>query len=1034
MPIPFLPEAYGNIRSLGESGTWENYSGLLERLPDDLRISGTATADALTAIPTVWARPLLFAEALFDNEHPLHNEVEGEWRGIFALFCFKDYYKFQISVRQFEISEDASERFARVLHTLRPDNYWCTLHLIYLNDILIGGTSPKSLFFTAAQYEIPSTIVPWTNKKTGRFFNAAEYFDSNNMREELTVLREWVEDARVELAKILIPGDTRDEKIKNELLRIFHIWEDSIRRTGEVEKINFIAPVIDFDPYKTVSKAALVKEKVNSDFLLDSTKVLSHPPIVVWEEGWKQHKDKAVYGVFRPSEVPIPEEPEGEDLAGGKIDYHWIQPKLCFFTEKLLMLGLVKENILLHHKNDYIPPLKKEILKYFGPEDLKTLFEWKEKEDGVEVILKLPLKTGEGQRSPATPAVISRFYKHKDIKTIATKTPPYLVLWPNFKVNGEAAWKHYYCICEKREEPIILKPVQAELCEERGLSILWRIQEYTEAIQCLWEKVPIGLILLAQHRPIGSDTLKWKVAVDFGTSNTTIFFRKADDEPPQPLLFKNRCVQITTADPPELRFFLFKEFLPFPLEVDEEIKGVFPSHFRSFKVGPDAPKPFIDGIILFDEPTKWPEILESKDIEQNLKWTTDSNKRRLISTFLKQVILMIGAEARNAKVNEIKFYWSYPSAFAKHMINDLQGVWEGLSQAKNEIGINISVEPCQTESMAVCSYMEIEKNATKAATNRAQVIIDIGGGTSDIAIWLNGEMRAPASILLAGNILSRFAEKSKTFSDTIAKIAGNVRTELIQARPSAALNIILKRQESEILHALRSGQNITPEFKRARTIILFSFSSVFYYVGYLFKYIKDQANDQKNDINSCDIYLAGNGAKLLNWVSSKNAVNDALKEIFKRATQPLSLNPIGIHFPEAHKEEVARGLLYAGQFPQAEKRILHLLGESGYQLRENGNVLSWNFNIHRENDVLDLEKLRVPDDFQELKKFLKAYDDEAKNLGLEEISHLVESNTIKAGMEQRISKLSEMKKDDMALIQPFFIEEVKCVLEKLITC
>ena len=83
--ITFLPEDSGEVESPGNRGQWESIRELLKKLSDGLVVPKGASADALTAIPTVWARPILFAQALTDDKHPLHREVVAEWRGKFVV-------------------------------------------------------------------------------------------------------------------------------------------------------------------------------------------------------------------------------------------------------------------------------------------------------------------------------------------------------------------------------------------------------------------------------------------------------------------------------------------------------------------------------------------------------------------------------------------------------------------------------------------------------------------------------------------------------------------------------------------------------------------------------------------------------------------------------------------------------------------------------------------------------------------------------------------------------------------------------------
>lgn len=1044
--VPFLPEIYGElVRRPKEAGVWESYSELLNKLPDDLSIKGNATADSLTAIPTVWARPLLFAEALFDERHPLHDEVENEWRGLLAIFCFADYYKYSLSAQRTAL-HGSTERFAKVLRALSPDNHWLDMHLIYLNDSLIGGTSPKSLFFTAAEYQVPAIdraagnqrVIPWVSEQTGRLIDAAGYFVGYNMGDELTILAGWLEHTIDELVKAKIPGDDKDESTKDNLLRLLQRWKDSFKTPGLVEQLTFTNPKVDAEPFKHVSQTVIDKGRLRSDFLLMSTKGSVQSPILIWDEAWKSYEGNVIYGALRLKDIPIPEGTRGETLLNGRINYPWIRPDLYFFTDKLLMLNLVKENILICSEQGYIPPLRKEILDYFNVEDLKDSIEWDVSEEYVTVTLSLPLKTGEGQRSSIRSARISRAYGKLDIQSFVGRTviEPFLNVWPDFEVLGadglENQWQHYYCICEKKTSPLSVRPFNEQsLPEIRNKSLLWRLNGYPEALECFWDNDPAGLLLLKPARKIEGSYKTWTVGVDFGTSNTSIFYRESEEESPMPLPINNHWIQITQAQLDELKYYLFTQFLPLTSQ-SGEIEGIFPSLFLLFKQREVAPEPFIDGIILFDEPTKWPDLISDSNVQQNLKWTDDRNKRRLISAFLKQILLMIGAEAKKNQVSALKLRWSYPSAFSKKMVNEFQAAWEQLKEkASSEIGLDITIESYETESVAVCKYMMEEQQATVAASSRAQVIVDIGGGTSDIAVWLGGDLKAQTSLLLAGNIISEYAEKSPDFRDAIAEIV-NIPdlARLMKDRnlSSAVLNIVLKRNETRIIHDIvTAALDSKPAFVRARTIILFTFSAVLYYVGLILKHL-----NSTNPIDAADIYLSGNGAKLLTWVSSDSGRTDALKAILRKAASTVSLNEVTLKFTNAHKQEVARGLLFTNYLPDAESRIVQIVGETGYKLMPEAQDLSAEFDLHGQSEVIERTRLQVPADFPELRKFVEAFDEQARELGLQEVSALLNQSAIKARIETTIAKWSLGKKTDVALIQPFFVEEVRFVLSQLI--
>ena len=90
MPVvPYLPRTGGNVAPPHQGGEWQSDEGLLEALAVGLDVQG---AGGVTAIPTIWARPLVFAEALLDPTHPMHEEVTREWRGLLGLLSFREIY------------------------------------------------------------------------------------------------------------------------------------------------------------------------------------------------------------------------------------------------------------------------------------------------------------------------------------------------------------------------------------------------------------------------------------------------------------------------------------------------------------------------------------------------------------------------------------------------------------------------------------------------------------------------------------------------------------------------------------------------------------------------------------------------------------------------------------------------------------------------------------------------------------------------------------------------------------------------------
>jgi hypothetical protein len=83
MPYPFLPQLHGaRVGDPGAIGKWTEVPDLLKAASEDMVSDTNATADVVTSIPTPWARPQVFADALANigGGHPLREEVKNEWR------------------------------------------------------------------------------------------------------------------------------------------------------------------------------------------------------------------------------------------------------------------------------------------------------------------------------------------------------------------------------------------------------------------------------------------------------------------------------------------------------------------------------------------------------------------------------------------------------------------------------------------------------------------------------------------------------------------------------------------------------------------------------------------------------------------------------------------------------------------------------------------------------------------------------------------------------------------------------------------
>ena len=464
MPIvPYLPKGKGTLmEGLERRGVWKNSPTLIKDLPEELDIKVDASRDALTAIPTVRARPMLFAEALTSSKHPLHEEVTKEWRGLLGVFCFGRVYSLRIDLKPADIRL-SNNRLAEILRTLGPteeDEGWDKVFLVHADGVLLGGSSPRSLFFTPPEYELPASI-SWQTPK-GFLGDPAEYFKRHEMLWELGVLKKWVEG---------VTGDIRDSKL-TQLLEDWVEYIDKVEpRPLEIKDFGLtdISKQIPF-PYSTVARYADVEKERRGDFYLRSLREPQKDLVVVWEEGWKdQHR--SVCGSIKVKNVrevlkhTRQKSKMRELLLERGIPSEVVVPEVDFFCEAAIRAPLTKATTLCHHKNGLIPPLKKDVLTYFSPPEIGKMFHWEESSDGITAVLSLPLRTDtEGKERTAE---IRRHYAKATIRNIG-ETIPVIGLWPDFYAKD---WQWYYFIAEKTDSDAEFIPISSRSLKQEGADV-----------------------------------------------------------------------------------------------------------------------------------------------------------------------------------------------------------------------------------------------------------------------------------------------------------------------------------------------------------------------------------------------------------------------------------------------------------------------------------------------------------------------------------------------------------------------------------
>ena len=176
------------------------------------------------SIPDPWGRFLLFARALKEEDHPLHEAIRGEWRGMLALFGLREIRRFDfLDMKLVDLSraeDEGSGSFTRVLARLLPgeqdlidpETTFLKFYLVKAHSRprgmkpprVFGITSPSTLVATGAHYDgvFDPKVVPWFDGEKfvdpcGQLNNRAILNDH-----ERTALAEWVHRLKRNIAAV----------------------------------------------------------------------------------------------------------------------------------------------------------------------------------------------------------------------------------------------------------------------------------------------------------------------------------------------------------------------------------------------------------------------------------------------------------------------------------------------------------------------------------------------------------------------------------------------------------------------------------------------------------------------------------------------------------------------------------------------------------------------------------------------------------------------------------------------------------------
>lgn len=472
----------------------------------------------------------------------------------------------------------------------------------------------------------------------------------------------------------------------------------------------------------------------------------------------------------------------------------------------------------------------------------------------------------------------------------------------------------------------------------------------------------------------------YEFAIDLGTSNTHIEFKKAGASTSQPFNYKESDSMMST-------FFVqsFKEIQGklYPIDLKDE-NDLIAADFIPFEVGGNSDFLFPTRTVLsYAKTTDWTEKIRTFGLVNfnltynkrvslaynaqpmvNIKWSNKVNAQTAMQAYINNVMLLIRNKviAHNGCIARTKITWFYPNSMSPKRLSQLRNAWnDAYVSMFNSDGATRNL----SESVAPIKYY-FRRYAT--ATNLVNV--DIGGGTTDIAFSSNGRVNYITSFKFAANSLFedsfsdinpnngivdwfkgdilRLLETKPELSDLVNIFNSN------DGQPSNMASFLFSLKDNSATKGLERNNidfnKILQNDSKFKIVFVIFYVAIVYHIA---KIIKTKGMKVPRHIA-----FSGNGSKIISILSTDTKIlSKFTKLIFEEVLGTEyggSLDILGLENDSNPKESTCKGGLVALEAEEDEPEVIVLKNSSG-DIVSDGDVYASIKKAQREKIVESVE-------------------------------------------------------------------------------
>lgn len=904
----------GKIKSIYKGEEWAHFDDLQDVLKS-MKKCETGYEDK-HSIPDVYGRALQFYIALIsgrENEHIQNRIVDNQieivqWRGVLSMLALKDTLGLPLKIEHVEYCKDTNAFDKAIQYpptiSVCPSFKWngknfsiITLEeetKVSVTDIALF--SPASLIYPVADLEkkMPDIkAIRWFDYKSKNFIDPVKVFTL----EEAVMVSFWLDKNIKDL-----------ENLKNKNLKI----NEDIYQTVHCHLSSFLSDLEKIHGTEWKNKNSLKMEKL---------------------EGMKDNPNS------NPMMESLFNTVKQQVNIGNQAFYcnELFSERLYQIKGEKIVKGCCNNNKYKIGNGYTFLPFSKKLLGLDGKEIIKLSEVIFMSEVDKAIVVKFELSKYKSNYIDYT-----KIYHSDEI--IKSDSDDYdIAIWPD---KGDSIWKKRYLFVHSlnlklNNKVISSKNSYAYLLNENTGILSFQYKEKKKE-----EYYDLGILISDDIAPNNDKkaSVDATVAIDFGTSSTVVFVSiDQTNEIDEINILMDHSRPLLEGNSTDIKFrknyFVLNK--DDRMSQDENISNSDNKIMTIYRRMSDElctnVNPILDGIIY--PAYELENFVNNKTINYfmtDIKWENPNNGA-YYAAFIKELCLHVIAILLDKNITKITWKYSFPGSIKESIRNVYKEKWIEVIDYLNSFTniTNNQYSDYYLESQASSLYF-VTQEFGKINSNKGYIVVDIGGGSTDIAVWKKENklsMIAQTSVPIAGHklftdwmilslddIKNEFPKDSDNYKvlDELQKLSSNPTLY-----KSLAERLINKLQaEIRTIYTKDSDWKI-----RLNTQITFGIALLFYALGNEIGYLVEKKilNINQSCQGNFTIALGGNGSKILDWIDVDDK-KSKLIEMFKiglnsRCNINESLN-LMIMQSKRPKKEVAIGLLQKNVIENMDGRTL----------------------------------------------------------------------------------------------------------------